>query len=244
MKNIILSVVLIFSFISCANNTNINKSVVSKDNNAKYFKMYIEGFKVLQAGKNKKAIEDYFNPIINYYTNFYSNKEYNVYNSRTTTETLYYLALSVSKNGNKEAKVFTNTFADAYYYKGYALYNLGNIDLAKKSLKKAIELSPANARYYSELAYFYQTENNWTMSSILFLQAIEFVSSTSPKKYKNIELSRALRGYGFVLIEKNDLNKAEITFKKCLEINKNDNKAKKELKYIKQLRSEQMPNKI
>jgi hypothetical protein len=47
-----------------------------------------------------------------------------------------------------------------------------------------------------------------------------------------------------VLIEKNDLNEAEVIFKKCLEINKNDNKAKKELKYIKQLRSKQIPNKI
>jgi tetratricopeptide (TPR) repeat protein len=53
---------------------------------------------------------------------------------------------------------------------------------------------------------------------------------------KNDHLARAWRGEGFVLTEQGKLDESEALYKKCLELNPDDYRARNELQYIKSLR--------
>ena len=114
---------------------------------------------------------------------------------------------------------------------------LGKIEDAKTFIKKALELSPSNSMYLAELGHIYQAEKKLVEAMELFKRAEESASAYSPENVKNTELTRAMRGVGYSLIELGRLDEAEEKYKKCLEINKDDKKALGELSYIQSLKN-------
>ena len=200
----------------------------------KYGKLLQEGYKNLLSRNTKESIDKYFNPIIEAYNTHYGNNGKRVYCSRGQAETLFYL-LEASKN-NEDAVVISYLWSNAFYFKGYASLDLGKIEEAITVINKAIELSPLNSMYLSELGHIYQTQRKWNEAMDLYKRAEESANEFSPEHVKNTELTRALRGIGYSLIELGRLDEAEEKYKKCLEINKNDKKAINELKYIQSIR--------
>ena len=57
--------------------------------------------------------------------------------------------------------------------KAYALQDLGRIAEAKSAIKLALELSPWNSQYLSELGSIYQHEKNWPKAKETFEKAEE-----------------------------------------------------------------------
>ena len=142
----------------------------------------------------------------------------------------------------QEAIVIEPIWAHAYFLKGYASLDLGRKDEAEKWLNKALELSPANSGYNSELGHLYQLERKWKESAELYKKAEEYANSTSPESVKIIELLRAKRGMAYVLVEQGNLEEAKKIYKECLASDPNDEKSKQELKYIQQLESKNGQN--
>jgi tetratricopeptide (TPR) repeat protein len=104
-------------------------------------------------------------------------------------------------------------------------------------LERALALSPRNSQFLSELASIYQGEKNWTTALQTYQLAEAAAREFSPPQVKDAELSRAWRGIGFVLVEQNRLDAAEKMYRQCLELNKNDSIALKELSYVLNLKA-------
>lgn len=127
--------------------------------------------------------------------------------------------------------------SEALYLRGYASLDLGEVELAEKYLKRAIDMAPVNSKYLSELGHIYHAKKDWTNALAIFIKAEEAANTYAPPQLKSTELPRAKRGVGFSLIELGKLDEAEAKFKECLKIDKNDEGALRELKYIEHARS-------
>ncbi len=209
-----------------------NQSIPA-DLEEKYGELVKEGYNKLISRHAKESIDKYFNPTIEAFNSYYGCKQ--VYCARVREEMLFYLLKSAEKK--EEAEVLPQLWADAFYLKGCASVELGKIEDAKTFIKKALELSPSNSMYLAELGHIYQGEKKLVEAMELFKRAEESASAYSPENVKNTELTRAMRGVGYSLIELGRLDEAEEKYKKCLEINKDDKTALGELSYIQRLKN-------
>lgn len=156
--------------------------------------------------------------------------------ARTPVESLFYLlGVANAKDGNSAAVVSMN-WASAHYIKAYALIELGRLQDAKASLQKAVDLSPQNSRFLSELAHVYQVEKDWAESLKLFERA-EAAKDYSTPDQKDADQARAWRGMGYAYSELDRLDEAEQVYLKCLALSKNDAAATRELQYVRNLKA-------
>jgi tetratricopeptide (TPR) repeat protein len=201
-----------------------------------------DGTRLLQSGKPDEAIT-YFDKIIASYEERFKDDKTQIFCARTPVESLLYLGefAANAKTGSAEgrAKVVSADWAYAYYFRAYALLELGRLSEAKSSLERALALSPRNSQFLAERAYIFQGEKNWPLALQTFKLAEAAAKNVSPPDVKNKDLSRAGRGMGYVLIEQNRLDEAEKMYRQSLELDKNDSKALKELRYIQNLKAKQ-----
>jgi tetratricopeptide (TPR) repeat protein len=236
MKFFVSILLLILLCIGCETTILANQSsAVVAGAEEKYVELLEKGIQTLSNGNSKEAIDVYFNPIIEYYNNEYKDYDKRVYCARISAETLAYLNESI--NRNEMAIVIQIVWTQALYYKSYANFELGNIEEAITTLKKALELSPSNSYYLSELGHYYQVEHKWDEAAKLFEKAEESAIKYSPEDLKNNELARALRGSAYILIELGRFDEAEDKYRKCLELDKNDKTALNEIEYIKNIQN-------
>ena len=233
MKKLLIIFILLSSF-GWVTITIAGQTISENEIKGKNEKLLEGGIKKLTDRSFKESIDKYFDPIIQSYSHHYGNNGKRMYCSRNSEETLFYLL--------DAAIAISQVWAQAYYYKGYAYIELGNIEAAKTNLKKALELSPSNSVYLAELGYIYVTERKLSEALELYDRAEEFANMFTPEGSKNAELMKVLHGSGYILIELGRLDEAEKKYRKCLKIDANDQKALNELKYIKDLRNKKIPN--
>lgn len=202
--------------------------------------MLSKGIELLKSGKLQEAITQYFDKVLSEYEQKYSNSKDKIYCARNSTESLYYL-LTAAKEDRSATVLSETTWADAFFLKAYALVNLGRLSEAKQSIEKAIALTPKNAKYLSELGHIYQVEKNWPKALELYQSAEDAAAEFSESAVKSQELSRALRGLGYVYVELGQLDKAERVYRQCLEMDPNDETSKKELEFILKLQKSKKP---
>jgi len=194
-----------------------------------------DGSDLLIAGRPKEAIE-YFEKAAVDYEEKYKNDATKIFCARSEEETmLYLLQAAINKDGN--TKVVSADWAYAYYMKAIALIDLGKLSEAKVSMERALTLSPSNSVFLSGLGHIYQYEKNWPMALQIYQRAEEAANAYSPPESRNVELSRAWRGIGYVYVELNKIDEAEKMFRQCLELDKYDQIALKELRYVQDLRA-------
>jgi Flp pilus assembly protein TadD len=155
------------------------------------------------------------------------------YCARSMEETLHYLMLAQAEG--RDALVLEPTWAEAYYLKGYALVELGQLEEARRAISRALVLSPKNSKYLSEIAHIFQLERNWTKALEQFSNA-EGASRHSPAETRIEEKTRALRGQGYALVELGRLAEAEAKYRASLAADRNDFRSEQELGYVESLR--------
>ena len=172
--------------------------------------------------------------LIERYEARYRNATKRIFSARTMPESLYYAALA---GGNRrDSLVLGPIWGYAQFLKGYALVELKRIPEARRALERAIELSPANAQFRSELGHTYQVDKNWSKALEVFTEA-ERVAKYSNDQERVHHHTRALRGQGFALIEMGRLDEAEARYRRCLELDADDRVAQAELRLIESLRA-------
>lgn len=159
-----------------------------------------------------------------------------VFASRGPTETIYYLLTAAAEEESRDTITIGPACAEALYLKGYAMLDLGEVEQAHTLVAQAIAMAPVNSRFLSELGHIYHTKREWEKALAAFVRAEEAAETFSPDDVKELELSRAKRGVGYSLIELGRLDEAESKFNECLDINNDDERAKRELDYIRHLR--------
>jgi tetratricopeptide (TPR) repeat protein len=205
----------------------------SQPDSSGLYRLLMEGRGLLEAGRPQEAIEESFDQVIAAYETRYDKSPKRIYCARSPAETVLYASLASSQK--QETEILTSEWADAYLLKGYALLELGRVAEARTTIERAVALSPQNAQYQEELAFAYQTEKDLARAMALYESAAA-AAEFSPKETKISDLTRALRGQGYILIEQGKLDEAEKKYRKCLELDPNDRGSKNELQYIEQLR--------
>lgn len=219
---------------ACAAQPNVKKVETETGSSNPNAELLQKGMAKLREGSSKEAIENYFEPVIKDCESKYKDSNKIYFGARSPSETIIYAAMgSVLK---KDVDVLDSTCGDAYFFKGFVLVDMGQLDEAVTYFEKATRWSPQNSMYLSELGNIYQLKKDWPKSLEYFEQA-EGGASFSPDSVKNQELLRAKRGVGYNLTELGRLDESEKKYKECLAIDKNDKKSKDELIYIKQLKN-------
>lgn len=136
-----------------------------------------------------------------------------------------------------ELTIVGPAWCDGYFYKGYALIDLGRGREALPWLQLAHDRAPLNAHYTNELAEWFKAQKDWKRSFGLFEEALKS-AETAPEGQRALYKARALRGMGFNKIEMGQLDEAETLFNQSLTYQPDSPAAANELKYIKQIRGD------
>lgn len=231
----ILVIVLGLVFLGCASTRQVSSTATIEERLAEIDRLLSEARQLLlQSGSTEKAIEGYLDPAVERCDNEYKVAGRTVYAARGPTEAMFYLLKSASEGVS--AEVVGQTCADALYLRGYASLELSQYEVGETYIKRAIEMSPLNASYLSELGFIFQMRGDWEYALKTFTEAEEHVEVYSPDDLKNQELGRAKRGIGYCLIELGRLDEAETKYEECLEINTEDEIALRQLDYIRSTR--------
>ena len=186
---------------------------------------------LLQQGQRQAAIDQVFDPLIKEYTRQYAGHDERVYCPRTEQEGLQYLSDAVSEaRGHGVILTDLPTWVYAYYYKGYALIDLGRMNEARRAFNQALALAPRNAQLLAELSATYQKEDPARM--LMIARQAADASRFSPSDLRDNELGRALRSQGYALIEMARWNEAEQAYRQALKLDPNDQYARAELDYV------------
>jgi Flp pilus assembly protein TadD len=239
MKN---SCVAFIAFFLVLANAPLTAATPDPDKDPALPKLLEEARALIQQQQPRAGLEK-CEKVIGRFKDHYANREEKVYCARGSTESLGYLLQATAdidkgkfEKGKKKAIVLSGTWASAYFMKGYALQDLNRIADAKTALKQALELSPWNSHYLSELGSVYKIEKNWKEAKATF-EAAEEHAAVSPDDRKAAELALARRGLGYVLVELGQLDEAEKKYLQCLKDDPDDKKAAAELKYVRDLKA-------
>lgn len=210
-------------------------------------KLLEEARSLIDHKKPQAAIEK-CDKVIALFKTHYANSPHKIYCARTSAENLGYLLKAAAdmdkgefESGKKDAIVLSSTWAQAYFVKGYALQDLGQIREAKAALLSAVALSPWSCLYLCELGSVYKLEKDWKRAQEAF-ETAEGQAPLSPDNSKAAELAQARRGLGYVLVELGKLDEAEQKYQQCLADDPNDKKAAAELEYVRNLKQKNKPN--
>lgn len=196
-----------------------------------------EGYRVLTGDRfPRKAIEDYFNPAIARCEADQAASDARLYVARSQPEMLMYLLQSAASDTS--AEIIQSACPDAYFLKGYSLIDLGEPEDAERTLLEGLEWSPLNSAFLSELGHLRHVDRDWKGAIEYFERARDAADGFAPEELRVTELTRAIRGIGFSLIEIGDLDGAETLFNESLELDPADERSPEELQYIQKLRAD------
>ena len=193
-----------------------------------------DAVRLIQQGRPRDAITQDLDPVIAALEAKFNAQDTHYFCAQTSTELLYYMTKAAVDK--KSAIGLDGTWANAYFTRGYAYVELGDLARAEQSYQRAAELAPANAHVLSELADLHSRRKDWPGALALFQSALDQAPQFAPPASKNAEMGRALRGIGYVDVELGKLDDAEAAYRRCLEIDPHNQKAINELGYVQGLR--------
>jgi tetratricopeptide (TPR) repeat protein len=158
-----------------------------------------------------------------------------VYSATSLSQSLLYAAIS-TKAGCKDSEVVTGDFAEAYFAKGFALYDLGRFDEAIKAYDEAIALAPLTPRFWLERAEGYKSLRQWDKAFKDFESAAgnAQIGDLDDQVAKASDLARAYRGMAFAKVEQNDLKAARTYLEKALKAKPDDPRTKSDFADLEQ----------
>lgn len=127
-------------------------------------------------------------------------------------------------------------WCEAMLIKGYALGELKQNAEAVAMLKKLVGHDNANPNYVAEYAFALRTSGDLDGAFSNYQRAEDLASSLSDKVAKKRWRSVALRGLGYIYVERQQWDEAEKAYKASLKDDPGSELAKSELEYIKQHR--------
>ena len=150
----------------------------------------------------EKALE-----IIENFTERYQNCA-NIYNSLAR---IYYRLQDLNKainSINKYIELDKNN-AEAFYFRGLILNDLGHYEDARNSIYNAIKLNPNNAKYYSQMARSYQNLKEYKNALLYSKEAIEINPNEINFKKQAYEISLLIGDKNQIEMYKNQLDRSE-----------------------------------
>lgn len=197
-------------------------------------KLTLEGVRLVHAGRAAEAITGYFDKVIASHEQRYSTEKRRIYCAHYPAEAAAYMMESA--NRGEAAITISASWADAWFFKSYALTELRRPAEARAALDHAIALSPHHWQYLAELGFLHQKAQQWRRSLDIYKEAEDAAAFISNRAARDIAYTRVLRGQGHALIELGDLDAAEQRFQRSLALDPDDQKSKAVLEYIREQR--------
>jgi tetratricopeptide (TPR) repeat protein len=160
-----------------------------------------------------------------------------VFCARSLVESIFYTGRATQEK--KSAVVLPQSSCYSLFLKGFALIDLNRSDEAKAWLERAVAMAPSNSHFLGELGEWYKDRHDLDRAWTYFQRASE-AANLSPPERKTFDKTRALRGLGWISVERGKLDEAEALYRQCLELNPDDSHAKSELDYIAQQRGKKI----
>jgi|GEM_PF-1030431 len=192
---------------------------------------YDAGMAAIRAKNPGKAVE-LMRPVLADFERQYAGEKRDIFCAVTPEQKSRYL--SDAEKANRPAVTIEPGWCRAQYVTGYALIDLDKLPEAQAAFERLVRYAPQNSRYLNELAYIYMKQKKWQQSLDVYRRA-EAAADLTPDRIDE-ERCLALKGVGYDLVELGDFNAAEAAYRKCLNINPNDQDAPRELKYIEEQR--------
>lgn len=136
-----------------------------------------------------------------------------------------------ARQGLHGARVLDAETCDALFLRAFALTELGRRSDAIEALQQLTRLSPDAPRYVVELAYAYRANGDKDAAMATYAAAVKVASRASAvdgRKYR----AAALRGMGYLLVDKGDLAGGEQAYRASLSDDPDSKIAAGELAYI------------
>jgi len=192
---------------------------------------YDAGMAAIRAKNPGKAVE-LMRPVLADFEKQYAGEKRDIFCALTPEQSTRYLAEAAK--ANRPAVTIEPGWCRAQYVTAYALIDLEKMTEAQTAFERLVRFAPQNSRYLNELAYIFMKQKKWQQSLDLYRRA-EAAADLTPDRAKE-ERCLALKGVGYDLVELGDFNAAEAAYRKCLNINPDDEDSPRELEYIQEQR--------
>ncbi|MBS0478037.1 MAG: tetratricopeptide repeat protein [Proteobacteria bacterium] len=192
---------------------------------------YDAGMAAIRAKQPGKAVE-LMRPVLADFERRYAGEKRDIFCALTPEQSSRYLADAAK--ANRPAMTIEPGWCQAQYVTGYALIDLERLPEAQAAFERLVKLAPQNSRYLNELGYVFMKQKKWALSLEAYRRA-EAAADLTPGRVDE-ERCLALKGVGYDLVELGDFNAAEAAYRKCLNINPDDQDSPRELKYIEEQR--------
>ena len=125
---------------------------------------------------------------------------------------------------------------EALYLRAFALTELGRRTDAVEALEQLVALAPQSLRYKVELAFAYRKAGDWEKALDTYRRATAGAAQggEDAQRYR----AAALRGVGYILVDRGDLRGAEQAYRDSLAFDPASQNAANELKLIARKRAE------
>lgn len=191
----------------------------------------------LLAGRAQAAL-DAVAPVVAAYRAAYASEPRKLYCGMSSAQTIAYMGQAAGEK--RSAVALSSSYCDALYIEGYALVDLGRLPEARAAYEAAVALAPMHSHFLTELGQTYRPAHDWPKMLELCERAQSYAGLAIVGREKS-EQSLAWRCMGYALTELGRLDESEALYRKCLEVDPNDAKAKSELSYIAAQRRKQKP---
>ena len=192
---------------------------------------YDASMAAIRAKNPGKAVE-LMRPLLAGFEKQYAGEKRDIFCAVTPEQSSRYLADAAKTN--RPAVAIASDWCRAQYVTGYALIDLDRLPEAQTAFERLVRYAPQNSRYLNELAYIFMKQKKWQQSLETYRRA-EAAADLSPDRARE-ERCLALKGVGYDLVELGDFNAAEAAYRKCLNINPDDEDSLRELRYIEEQR--------
>lgn len=177
----------------------------------------------------------YIRPTIQEFESIASSEKRRIYSVAGELETLG--CLTKAAEAKQEAVALEGKYAQAYFLRGYIAVERKDYGAGLKNVGKAVELSPINPHYLSEMGFLVSLSKDYERAIVLYERAITGAELLFGDDKIADEKRRAMRGKGYCLIELGRLDEATKLYVECLRIFPEDTAARNELRYIEKIRS-------
>jgi Flp pilus assembly protein TadD len=202
----------------------------STEEDARASQQLADGVRLMQSKRSAEAIQ-IFDKVAASYASRFKDKNVTYFGARSPTESLLYVVQAANANKGR-AQVVSANWGYAYYLKGYALLDLGQISEAKSQLQRAVALIAAEFAVPVGAGPYLSGRNELEIGAGDISTRRKRRNGVLTAQRAECGARQGLTGMGFVYVELNRLDDAEAMYRKCLELDRNDAAAMRELGFV------------
>jgi len=149
----------------------------------------------------------------------------------TLMEKKYYDVILAREGRKSEVTWLSQPISDGYYFLAMVAFQENKPGEALSFLQKAISWNPVHSPFYAERGFMLlhqEQRPDLAMVLVAYLRALELADNY-------VDFASALRGIGFIMVEKGDLEGALACYLRSKLYDPSDKAAEKEISYIKSL---------